>query len=273
MAHPRIAVFARLAKDNAAPVRAIEGQATRLSRTMHGIAVDPLHHEIVVPNPFAEAILFFRDTAQGEEPPLRVIQGPSTYLQNPDSLALDPEHNEVFVPAQEAVLVFPREGHGNVAPSRVLRGPKTKLTRPYRIAVDPKNNVLVVANRAEPRGLLIFNRTDQGDVEPKAVIAGPKTGIMEPHAVQVYPERRLIFVALADVNSRYQEGRPRPEFIGVGIWNYTDNGDVPPKAIIRGPAGTLGRPRGLALSPEHKEIYVADMKRNSLFTYFLPEIF
>lgn len=245
-----------------------------LSRTMHGIAVDPLRKEIVVPNTFAEALLFFRLGAKGEEPPIRIIQGPSTYMMYPDSLALDAEHGEVFVPTrQNAILVFPREGNGNLAPLRILRGPKTKLTRPYRVAVDPKNNILVVANRAEPRGLLIFNRTDEGDVEPIGIISGPKTGILEPHAVQVHPDRKLIFVAMADYNSRYQEARERPEFIGVGIWSYTDNGDVPPRAIIRGPAGLLGRPRGLALNLEHKEIYVSDMKRNAVFTFLMPNSF
>ena len=57
MAHPQIAVFARLARENAAPTRLIYGQKTLLSRTMHDIRYDEIHDEIVVANPFAQALL------------------------------------------------------------------------------------------------------------------------------------------------------------------------------------------------------------------------
>lgn len=243
---------------------------------MHGLVMDRKHDEIVVPNPFAEAILFFRADAQGEEPPIRIIQGPRTYLKNPDTLAVDPEHGEVIVPArggQNAILVFPREGNGNVAPLRIIHGPKTRLTSPHRVAVDAKNGLIVVANDRDPVGLLLFNRTDNGDVAPRAVISGPKTGIIRPQAVQVDPDRRLIFVALSDVNPMYQMNQQRQEAIGVGIWSYDDKGDVAPRFSIAGSDSMLVRPRGMALNSKDKELYVVDMKRNSLFTYFLPHVF
>ena len=78
--HPQIAAFARLAKENAIAHRKIQGELTRLGRTMHDIAYDPIHDEIVVGSPFAQAILVFRGGAFGEEPPLRIIQGPKTQI-------------------------------------------------------------------------------------------------------------------------------------------------------------------------------------------------
>ena len=39
-------MFARLANGNVAPTRVIEGQATNLSRTMHGIAYDAIHERL-----------------------------------------------------------------------------------------------------------------------------------------------------------------------------------------------------------------------------------
>ena len=48
MNHPQIAAFARLAKEDTLPVRALEGQKTRISRTMHALAYDSMHDEIVV---------------------------------------------------------------------------------------------------------------------------------------------------------------------------------------------------------------------------------
>lgn len=268
MSHPRIAVFARLATRNADPVRSIEGQATRLARTMHGIVYDPVHDEIAVNNPFADALLFFRGGAVGEEAPVRIIQGPSTYLGE-DSLGLDPQHNEVYAPREGAVLVFPREGNGDVAPLRIIQGPKTQLRKAHRVAIDPVNNLVVVANdHASKPGIFIFNRTDNGDVAPRAIISGPKTGIIRPQAVQVDPERRQIIVAVTD---RVDGPKQKRGFIGV--WNYTDDGDVAPKATIQGAASMIWRPRGVAFSAKHKEVYVVDMRRNALFTYYFPQIF
>lgn len=240
-----------------------------ISRNLHVIEVDELNDEIVVDNGFADAILFFRRGANGEEAPIRVIQGPRTYINGGrGGLAVDPEHNEVFLGQKRtgAILVFPRDKGGDIAPLRIIHGPKTKL-RPEQIAVDPKNNLLVVAN-SDPAGLLIFNRTDEGDVAPKAIITGPKTGFILPQGIRVDPERKQIIVAVVD---EHRVLEPKPGFIGV--WNYTDNGDVPPKAIIKGPISMLIRPRGVAINPKNKEIYVVDMRRNALFTFSLPQIF
>jgi len=271
VSHPRIAAFARLANGNAEPLQAIEGQATGLGRTMHGVVYDEVHDEIVVTNPFAESILFFSANASGEEPPLRVIQGSKTYLNRPDTLAVDPVHNEVFVPLRNlgAVLVFPRDGNGNIAPLRILYGPKTQL-KPNRLAVDPVNDLLVVGN-IDPPALMVFNRTDQGDVPPKTIITGPKADIGAVQAVRVYPPRKQIIAAITDSRVFQTGGGGQIPFIGV--WNYTDHGDVAPKAIIQGPDSGLKRPRGVALNAEKKEIYVVDMRRNALLTFSWPEIF
>ncbi len=51
---------------------------------MHDIRYDAIHDEIVVSNPFAQAILTFRGSATGEEAPIRVIQGPKTMIGNVD---------------------------------------------------------------------------------------------------------------------------------------------------------------------------------------------
>jgi hypothetical protein len=66
VAHPQIAVFARLADGNAARKGAIEGQRTLLGRTMHGIDYDEIHDEIVVPQQFGQAILVFKGSARGK---------------------------------------------------------------------------------------------------------------------------------------------------------------------------------------------------------------
>jgi hypothetical protein len=105
---------------------------------MHGIAYDAIHDEFTVPQQFGQAILTYGGEANGEEAPVRVIQGPHSQLDDPEQLDVDhPVHNEIFVPTRYgAVLVFPHDAKGDVAPFHVLRGPSTMLSGDAPIAVD-----------------------------------------------------------------------------------------------------------------------------------------
>jgi DNA-binding beta-propeller fold protein YncE len=275
-----------MANGNVKPGRVIAGQATKLGRTIHGIAYDPQHDEIVVPNALADAILVFRAGANGAEPPLRVIQGPHTQLVTPHSVNLDLDHGEILVGSVtgKSIWVFPRDANGDVAPRRIIKGPKTRLRYVVGLAVDPVTNLLAVANGKE---ILIFNRTDNGDVAPRAIIAGPKTGIGdEPWQLRMYGGR--IFLAASNhfhhslydgvvLKGTYTEVPEDPWLdpnLGfIGVWNITDNGDTPPSAIIKGPFSGLLHPVGLALNPKHGEIYVSDSVRNGVFTFLVPDFF
>ena len=249
-------------------MRVIEGGRTRLSRTSHAIAFDDKNDEIVVPNPYAEAILFFNGNATGDVAPIRAIQGPRTLLSENDELALDTVHNEVIVPTRQAILVFSRLANGDVAPLRVIAGPKTKLNRARGVAVDPVNNIIAIGNR-EPNGILIFNRTDEGDVAPRSVISGPNTGIYATKGFTINPARKEL---IATVEARgVQVSRNLGESF-VGIWNYSDNGDVAPKATLKGNGTMLIAPRGAALDLQHQEMFVIDKVQNAFFTYSWEKI-
>jgi len=241
---------------------------------MHGITYDPIHDEFTVPQQFGQAILTYSGGANGEEAPIRVIQGPHTQLDAPEHLDVDPVHNEIFVPTRSGtVLVFPRDGKGDIAPIRVLGGPNTMITGDAPLAVDPMNNLLMVggtAGRGQPR-LLIFNRTDSGDAQPKAVIGGPKSHLYSfggPFAV--YPSKGEILVSVRGPGP-YAELASEEAF--VGVWKITDNGDVPPHWVIGGPHGILRMPRGIALDVAHRNMLVSDKRLNAVLTFHFPEIF
>ena len=284
MAHPQIAVFARLAKENSQPTRVLAGQNTLLSRTMHDIRYDAVHDEIFVNNPFAQAILVFRGSAQGEEPPIRIIQGPNTRLEGQvDRLDVDPVHNEIYVPNHEKILVFPRDGNGDVAPIRIISGPDTQLNDVESLAVDPIHNVIVTAGARPPTApgqtrnhadqvyggaLLIFNRTDSGNVKPIGVIQGPKTRIVRINQIQMQTTKGWI---VATQPGKYEE--QEPEGVFVGVWSINDRGDAPPRWFIGGAKSQIKKPRGVALNPKEKELIVADMRLNKVLTYYFPEIF
>ena len=254
------------------PTRRIAGQKTLLGRTMHDIRYDAVHDQILVPNPFAQAILVFRGDANGEQPPIRVIQGPQTRLEHPDRLEIDIVHNEIFVPEGDKVLVYPLQASGNVAPIREIRGPDTQMKSIQSVAVDPVRNLLIVGagRSSDPDGsMLIYNRTDNGNAKPRAVIQGPKTGIFTIHQLQVYSPKGWIVATQPGGRGPAVE----PEGIFIGVWSVNDSGDVPPRWKIAGPASTLKKPRGVALDIRNKELIVADMRLNAVLTYYFPEIF
>lgn len=265
MAHPQIAVFARLADGNAARNGAIEGQTTMLGRTMHGIDYDHLHDEIVVPQQFGQAILIFKGSARGEAPPIRVIQGSRTRITAMDRLAVDPYNNEIYVPEGDRVLVFDREANGNVAPKRILGGPNTGFTAAGSVAIDHTRNLIVVgagtrgSNGRGDSQLAIFDRTASGDVKPKRVITGPKARLGNAGNMRIYPEAGLVFVV-------QQAGY-------IGVWSLDDNGEVPPRFTVGGPNGMLKKPRGLDLDPKHNAVIVSDKELNAVLTYEMPQIF
>lgn len=264
-----MAAFARLAKENEKPTRQLAGQKTLLARTMHDIRYDAIHDEILVGNPFAQAILVFRGGANGEEPPIRVIQGPQTQLRSPDRVEVDPVNNEILVANRDAVLVFPREAHGDVKPLRIIRGPDTGFRSARAVAVDAINNVIVVnVSGSRTAALEVFHRTDEGNAKPRRVISGPKTGLSELEQMQVYPPRGWILVAQTS-DSSFQE--PTDTF--VGVWSIRDHGDVPPRWKMGGEKSTLKKPRGIALNAKNKEVIVADMRLNAILTFYFPELF
>ncbi|MGI8743946.1 MAG: hypothetical protein ACR2NN_15490 [Bryobacteraceae bacterium] len=275
-----------MANGNVSPERVISGQASRLGRTVHGLAYDPAHDEIVVPNPLADAILVFRAGANGAEPPLRVIQGPCTKLVLPHSVSLDLEHHEILVASLtgKTITVYPWNANGNVTPLRMLKGPKTKLGHVVGLGVDAASDLLAVANSEE---ILVFHRTDNGDVAPRSVIGGPNTGIGdEPWQMQIH-HGKIFLAASNHLHQNLYSGvtlkkgytKPpadpwnNPNLGFIGVWNITDNGDVAPRAIVKGPFSGLLHPVGLALSPQDGEIFVSDSVRNGLFTFLTPEFF
>jgi DNA-binding beta-propeller fold protein YncE len=232
---------------------------------MHDIRYNEVNDEIIVPNPFANAILIFRGGANGQEAPIRVIQGPKTGLDGPDRMDVDTVHREIFVPDGNQVLVFSLDANGDVAPIRAISGPDTQIAG-QSLAVDPLNNLIAVTGRE--RSILIFDRTANGNVKPLRVIKGNNTQIDRINQMAIFPQGKLLVVAMPG-----RQGDVEPPRVFVGMWSLDDDGDVPPKWTINGDRSTLRKPFAVALNPDHKELYVTDMRLNGVMTFSVPEIF
>jgi DNA-binding beta-propeller fold protein YncE len=253
---------------------------------MHGIFYNPRDDEIVVPVALGGAVLTLPGGANGGDPPVRVLQGPKTSLVQPDTLYVDVAHDEMVVDSgDDSVLVFQRKASGDTAPIRKIGGPTTQIRNIYGLSVDSVHNLIVVANRVDlggresSDGIIIFNLTDSGDVAPRAVIAGPRTGIIKIRQVVVDEERGQIFATIKNnfENYDFEQERPspwNPDRTGfIGVWSIHDNGDVPPRGVIKGPASGLVWPAGVAINPRNREVYAIDSVSNALFMFTMPELF
>lgn len=249
---------------------------------MHGFAYDPIHDEIVVSSPLTQGILIFRGAANGEEAPIRIIQGPHTKILGSaelgnDKVSVDPVNNEILLPvgtgvsrvnrtpvAESGILVFARDGNGDVPPKRFLGGPDTQISG-GAAAVDPVHDRLIVNSGG---AMLIFNRTASGNAKPLAVIKGPKSGVANISSFQVYPPKGWIIGGGTDGS--------------ICAWSINDNGDVAPRWRIPVKKLTGYVASGIALDPLHKEIILSAAGQrerppsgimNTVITFSWPEIF
>jgi DNA-binding beta-propeller fold protein YncE len=94
--------YRRMASGDVAPVRAIRGPRTRISRPM-GLAIDTKNDEVWVANFADHTALAFNRTDNGDQAPKRIIRNapagtPSAGFGNPMAMAYDSKREEILVP-------------------------------------------------------------------------------------------------------------------------------------------------------------------------------
>ena len=233
-----VVVFEKEARDEDSPIRILQGRSTGLADP-HGIALDTGRGEIFISNwgtyndrpPLSEggggddrhnrsdfpvgrarafagsgiiqppSITVYAKDAQGDTPPLRVIEGPRTQMNWPTALAVHPDRGELFVANDtgHSVLVFSADANGDVAPVRVISGPRSMIRNPTGIAIDLENNELWVANFGN-HSATVFDLDAEGDVPPKRVIRSGPTDAGSPilsnaHTVAYDSNRDELLVA------------------------------------------------------------------------------
>jgi DNA-binding beta-propeller fold protein YncE len=149
---PSIRIFAANAKDDAKPLRVIQGSKTGLDWPM-GVAYDPQHDTIAVANNGDSSVLIFGRNSNGDVAPLRVIRGARTSISHPMGVAVDPQRGEIWVSdwGDHSALAFDGAARGNVAPKRIIRSapagtPTPGFGNPMALAYDSKRDELLVPN-------------------------------------------------------------------------------------------------------------------------------
>ena len=205
-------VYKKTASKDDSPLRLLQGVRTRLADP-HGIALDSKNRLIFVTNHgsvhqkrpggqpasygggrpegktnwpvgepvpgtgrnFPPAITVYALDAQGDTPPLRVIEGPKTQLNWPTGIAFNPKRDELYVANDmgDSILVFDAKAGGDVAPLRVIKGPKTMIDNPTGVFFDAPNDELWVTNFGNHTAT-VYKPTVAGDTAPLRVIrSGP----------------------------------------------------------------------------------------------------
>lgn len=225
---PEVVVYRKMAEGDEQPIRTLVGNSTQLEDA-HGIAIDTINQWMFVSNHGSTAyydtsagepsgrggrrriadatgkfeppsITVYPLKAEGDTPPLRIIEGPLTQLNWPAAMYLDEQHGELYVAndAGDSVLVFRVTDNGNVAPTRVVKGPRTGIKNPTGIFLDSKNDELWVSNMGN-HSATVFSRTANGDVPPLRTIRSAPLGkqamaIGNPGAVEYDSQREEILI-------------------------------------------------------------------------------
>ena len=267
-------VFSRDAEGNVPATRELHTGSNARGR---GFAVDSINNELFIASQHNSAVAVWPKDAEGEEPPIRLLQGDRTRLANPTGMALDMNRELLFVanhgqtssrninqPNPEnrplgirdavpgsgrflppSINVYHRTASGNTAPVRVIEGPNTGLNWPAAIAIDSRNGELFVANDIGD-SVLVFAPDAEGDAAPIRVIEGPATSMDSPSGVFVDTKNDELWVANYGNHT-------------MAVFSPRDDGNAVPKRVIRsGPTGSpslmIGNPGALAYDPTREEI-------------------
>ncbi len=269
----RLMVFPYDADGNIKPKRVLN-----VPHQAWGISINPVRKEMAVSVEGPREIVIYRQSASGDEAPLRMIRGPKTGLGDPHGVFFDGKNDEILVanhgnqngratlpgdvtPRRRgdqgalagghfdvpSITVYPGMSTGDVAPVRRIQGAKTGLNWPMALNVDAEHDEIAVANSGDS-SIRIFRRSATGDEAPIRIIKGARTGIHGPMGVTFDTRNDEIWVANYGDHTALVFGRAAA-------------GDVAPKRIVRNaPAGSptvgFGNPGAVAYDSKRDELLV-----------------
>lgn len=229
----------------------------------YGIAVDEAAQELFLTVEYPPKVVVYRKMAQGEEKPLRVLEGEHTKLADAHGIAIDTKNQLIFVSNHghasnprvpggghfdpPSITVYPLKSSGDTAPLRVIEGPETQMNWPAGLYLDQDAGDLFVANDVG-NSILVFREADGGDAKPLRVLQGPKTGLKNPTGVYVDTQNHELVVANMGNHA-------------ATVYQRIASGDVAPLRVIRSaPAGkialAIGNPGATGYDSKRDEILV-----------------
>ena len=235
-------VFSRDQKGNVPPAREL-----KTPHRTFGIAVDENAEELFLTVQTPSAVMVYRKMAKGNEPPIRIIEGNHTRLEDPHGIAIDTKNKLMFVANHGSVAYsqdgknftrYPAQGGGWHIPDENER----------RKVMTPGSGKFM------PPSITVYPLSAVGDVAPLRVISGSATQLDWPSQMYFDEANGELFVA-NDVGD------------SVLVFRRDDNGNAAPTRVIKGPKTGLKYPTGIFLDSQHQEVVVANMGNHSATVY------
>jgi DNA-binding beta-propeller fold protein YncE len=210
-----------------------------------GVYLDSQHDELYITTEHINKVTVYRRGAEGDEKPLRYIQGPHTNIADPHGLYVDPKTDELFVSNygnfRETNENDDTESSANEdAGGERIRDKAAGVKKP-----KPPRKVLPLrpsTGKFVPPFIAVYSRTATGDAAPIRVIQGPQTGLNLPLGIARDRNGDIIVANSGDDSVLFFAADAR--------------GDVAPKRVLRGAKANLKAPTGVALDPTRNELWV-----------------
>lgn len=181
-----VKIFAAGSTGDVAPIRVIQGANTGfVANDIYGIAVDGDGNIYVTEAVVNDRISVFAPAANGNVAPIRVIEGASTGLADPNGIVVDPAGNLYVANAGAGtVTVYAPGASGDVAPIRTIAGAATQITEPYDVDLNTAGELFV--SNFPTNSILIFASGAAGNVAPVRDISGPSTALAGPVPIAIH---------------------------------------------------------------------------------------
>ncbi len=212
------------------------------------IAVDEGAKELFLTIESPPAVVVYPKGADGNQAPLRIVEGDKTQLAEVHGIALDTKNQVMYVVNQGPTSSNTKDGGW----ARDLKpGSPTVEWTPdserWKYLVPGSGKVM-------PPSITVYPLKANGDAAPVRIIQGPLTQLDWPVHISLDVDRQELYVA----NSVADD---------VLVFRASDNGNVAPIRVLKGPHTGLGKPHGVFVDTKNDELLVANFGNHSSTVY------
>jgi DNA-binding beta-propeller fold protein YncE len=192
----------------------------------------------------SDAVVTFKKSSSGQEPPVRLLQGAKTQMADPHGITLDPKTGLIYV-TNWGTYKTRRTPEGGESNPRAAGKPNWPLGIEY---ANP--------GTAEFRlpSITVYRKEASGDTAPIRTIQGPRTLMNWPTAIAVHPDRGEIFVANDTADT-------------VTVYRADASGDAAPIRVLKGRRSLIKNPTGIAVDAKNDELWVTNFGSHSATVY------
>jgi DNA-binding beta-propeller fold protein YncE len=259
------------------------------SAAYSGIAVDPIHNEVIMVDENKFSILVY-DRRENTPPtakmsePKRLIRGEKTFLEYSCGVYVDPTNGDIYSVNNDTMnwlTIWNRDAKGDVPPTRKLNTPQST----FGIAVDEQEQEMFLAVQND-HAVAVFKKTAKDEDPPLRTIQGLRTEMADPHGMALDAKSGVIFVSnWGSSNERIAppQGPEKPNWPieveynipssgkfsapSITVYPKQASGDVAPLRVIQGPKTQLNWPTALAVHPDRGELFVANDTGDSVTVF------